>query len=56
MICTHGDDQIRCVQELRGHPALSAKGGVHSPLHQIGVDVGMHRLGEALGSPGVKAC
>jgi hypothetical protein len=32
MIRTHGDDQIRHVQEFRGDLALLVKEGIHPPL------------------------
>jgi hypothetical protein len=44
MIRAHGDDQVRGVQELRGHLALLVLGGIHPPLHHIGVYVWMHLL------------
>src|SRR5919108_5218420 len=44
MIRTHGHDQIRRVQKLRGHPALVVMGGINPPLQQIGAYVWMHLL------------
>jgi hypothetical protein len=47
MIRTHGDDEIRSVQERRAHPALLVRGRIHAALHQIGADGWMHLLRES---------